>query len=99
MCRFTAYIDDAGTAPNQQVAIGTALIIPAARIIALENEWDALKRKECFKDFHMSEFSSPTPPSDSEFRGWNSDKHDRVYWRVRQITKKYGVQAIVIRRL
>src|ERR1019366_10517005 len=94
MCRFTAYVDDAGTDPNQKIAIATALFIPAARLIALENEWDRLKEKEEFSDFHMSEFSSPTPPSDSQFLDWDSAKHERVYRRVRQITKKFGVQAI-----
>jgi hypothetical protein len=94
MCRFTAYLDDAGTDPNQKIAIATALVIPAARLIALENEWDRLKEKEGFSDFHMSEFSSPTPPSDSQFLGWDRIKHERVYGRARQITKKYGVQAI-----
>jgi|ERR1035437_1095314 hypothetical protein len=94
MCRFNAYVDDAGTDPNQKIAIPTALVIPAARLISLENEWDKLKEKEGFRDFHMSEVSSPTPPSDSQFLGWDKTKHERVYWRVRQITKKYGVQAI-----
>lgn len=94
MCSFTAYIDDSGTDPKQQAAIASALIIPAARIIPLQLEWDALKKKEGFTDFHMSEFSSPTPPSKSQFVGWNKGKHTRVYRRVRQITKKYGLQAI-----
>ena len=84
MCLFTAYVDDAGTDPNQQVAIATALLIPAGRLIALKREWDNLKEKENFSDFHMAEFSTPTPPFDSEYFGWDAEKHKRVFSRVRQ---------------
>lgn len=51
---FTVYIDDSGTSPDQHVAIATALVMPAARITALDKEWETLTRKEGFSDFHMS---------------------------------------------
>jgi hypothetical protein len=36
---FTVYIDDSGTAPDQQVAIASGLIIPAIKAEALDKEW------------------------------------------------------------
>jgi hypothetical protein len=93
---FTNYIDDSGTAPDQRVAIAAGLIVPAARIIALEREWDALKAKEGFTDFHASVFSAWFKNQKSEFANWDASKHDRVLRRVRQITKKYGVKTFTI---
>ncbi len=90
MCSMTAYIDDSGTDPHQHVAIATALVIPAARILALEREWNSLKKNEGFSDFHMSEFSARNRKSNFD---WEDVKHDRVYRRVRQIIKKYGVRT------
>ncbi|MGA8503197.1 MAG: hypothetical protein WB683_16705, partial [Candidatus Sulfotelmatobacter sp.] len=55
---FTNYVDDSGTDPNQRVAIASGWIVPAARIVALEREWDRLKEKEGFTDFHTSVFSA-----------------------------------------
>jgi hypothetical protein len=89
---MTGYIDDSGTDPNQAVAIATALIIPANRIVALEREWDALKAKEHFSCFHMAEFSVQNPKS--EFANWDKATHGRVYRRVREIIKKYGVRTV-----
>lgn len=89
---FTTYIDDSGTAPEQKVAIATGLVIPGARIPALEREWDRLKAKEGFSCFHMAEFSARNPKS--EFAKWDDETHDRVYRRVRQIIRKYGIQTI-----
>jgi len=89
---FTAYIDDSGSDPKQQVANATAIIIPAARIVALEREWDALKRKEGFSCWHTSEFVARNPESD--FADWDDNKHDRVFRSVRNICKRYGVQAM-----
>lgn len=91
---YTACIDDSGTDPNQQVAIATALVIPASRIQMLQVEWDAMRIKEVFSSFHMSEFSSPTPPKKSEFLGWGIEKRDRVYRQVRDIIKNYGAVTI-----
>jgi hypothetical protein len=89
---FTVYIDDSGTDPNQQVAIGTALIVPAVRIIALEREWKTLTEREGFSDFHMSECVANN--KDSCFANWGDDKKRRVISKVRQIGKKFGSQAI-----
>ena len=91
---FTAHIDDSGSDPAQAVANATALIIPARRILALEREWDALKIRHGFSCFHMAEFSARNP--DSEFANWDDLKHDLVFTRVREICKKYGVQAMSI---
>lgn len=89
---FTVYIDDSGTDPNQQVAIATALIIPTAQIAALDREWTTLLRKENFTEFHMSECVARNPKS--EFANWDELKSGRVISRVRQIGKKFGVDAI-----
>jgi hypothetical protein len=63
MALFTVYLDDSGTAPDQQVAMASALLVPGSRITALDDEWNALKKKEEFSDFHMSEclYSNKTP--------------------------------------
>lgn len=91
---LTLYIDDSGTDPKQPVAIATALIIPALQIARLESEWDTLKEKEGFSEFHTSVFVARNP--DSEFSDWPDEKQDRVFARVRQISKKYGVRAVSI---
>jgi hypothetical protein len=89
---FTVYIDDSGTDPKQQVAIASALIIPASRIVALDKEFARLRDKEVFKEFHMSVCASLN--GKSEFADWDVVKQHRVISRVRQIGKKFGVQAI-----
>jgi hypothetical protein len=88
---FTVYFDDSGTSPSQPVANATGLIIPAQRIIQMEREWDTLKKKEGFSDFHTSVFVARN--HHSEFANWDDTKHRRVFRRVRQITKKYGAQV------
>lgn len=89
---LTIYLDDSGTSPSQQVACATALIIPAKRIIRMESEWANLKAKEGFTDFHTSVFVAKN--SKSEFANWDDAKQERVFARVRQITKKYVLQII-----
>lgn len=91
---YTAYIDDAGTDPQQNVAIATALVIPASCIQKMQIEWDILRVREHFSCFHMSEFSSPTPNKKSEFVGWKRSDKDRVYRSVREIIKDYGAVTI-----
>jgi hypothetical protein len=88
---FSVYIDDSGTDKNQPIANATALIIPAERILDLEQEFDALKRKEGFSDFHTSIFVARNPKS--EFAKWSDGKQKRVFRRMRQITRKYVSQA------
>jgi Protein of unknown function (DUF3800) len=90
----TLYIDDSGTDPKQHVAIATVLIIPASQIIRLEREWNTLREKEHFRCFHTSECMAKN--AKSEFANWDDDKIERVFRRVRQISKKYGARAVSI---
>jgi len=92
LAMFTAYIDDSGSDPKQYVANATTLIIPATKIVALQREWDALREKEGFSEFHTSEFIAKNPKSD--FANWNDVKHARVFRKVRNICKRYAVQAM-----
>jgi hypothetical protein len=89
---FIAYIDDSGTDPQQQVANASVLIIPAARTVALESEWNRLKRKEHFSCWHTSEAVARNKESD--FANWDDAKFERVFHHVRQICKKYCVQPM-----
>src|ERR1700756_2280593 len=82
---FILYIDDSGTAPDQHVAIATALIIPAVQIIRLEKEWESFRVNEGFKCFHTSPFAARNPKT--EFANWDDVKQERVLRRVRQISR------------
>jgi len=88
--QFAIYLDDSGTSPSQPVACATGLIVPVRRILHMESEWVTLKQQEGFSDFHASEFVARNHKS--EFAKWDDAKHTRVFRRVRQITKKYGIQ-------
>lgn len=92
MAAFNVYIDDSGTAPNQKVAIASCIVIPAIKIPALDREWEALKDKENFSDFHTSECIANNPKS--YFAKWDDNKKSRVLSRIRQITKKYAVKVV-----
>jgi hypothetical protein len=92
LAMFTAYIDDSGTDPNQAVAIASAWIIPGRRIISLENEWNTLTEREGFSSWHTSEFLAKNEKCDAV--DWDGPKLNRVFRRVRQIAKKYGVKVI-----
>ncbi len=89
---FTVYADDSGTDPNQAVAIASAWIVPGGRIISLENEWNALRKKEGFSSWHTAEFLAKN--EDCEAINWDDPKLNRVFRRVRQIAKKYGVKVV-----
>jgi hypothetical protein len=89
LAMVTVYVDDSGTAPSQHVAIATGLVIPGLDILRLEKEWERLKAKEGFSDFHTSEFIARNYKS--EFGKWDDVTQRRVFDRVRQIAKKYGV--------
>lgn len=91
LAMLTVYVDDSGTAKNQPVAIATGLIIPALQITRLEREWDTFKRKEGFSCLHTSELTHHT--YGSEFADWNNTKQRRVFDRVVQITRKYGLRC------
>jgi hypothetical protein len=87
---FTAYIDDSGSDPRQHIANATALVIPGRSIPAMQGEWDKLKIREGFTDFHTSVFVARNPRS--EFAGWSNAKQKRVLLRVRQTIKKFGAK-------
>jgi Protein of unknown function (DUF3800) len=89
---FIVYLDDSGTSPSQRVAIAAALVIPVRQLVRLQSEWNALRAKERFLEFHTSEFVAKN--QHSEFAGWDSVKQTRVFKRVRDISKKYGIKAI-----
>jgi hypothetical protein len=88
---FTAYIDDAGTDPKQDVAIATALIVPAHRLIAFESEWNRFTEKWGIKDFHSSRCAVAN--SKSDFAGWDDAKVGKAFKRIRQIIRKYGLRS------
>jgi hypothetical protein len=89
---FMAYIDDSGTAPSQRVASATAIVIPAARIEALDKEWNRLKERFGFSDFHMSECVARNPKSD--FAKLNDAQWEQLIRRVREVAKKYAPKAL-----
>jgi hypothetical protein len=89
---FNAYIDDSGTAPSQRIAIASALIIPARRILALESEWKTFREKYKIQAFHTSECVHRNRKSD--FASWEDSRVDAAVAGVRRITMKYGVLAI-----
>ena len=91
---FAFYMDDSGTDPSQHVAIATALVIPATQIVRLDSEWETFRDKEKFECFRTSEFHFRNPKS--EFRDWAEDKQKRVFARIQQISKKYGVRAVSV---
>jgi hypothetical protein len=88
---FNAYIDDSGTAPSQRIAVASALLIPARRILALESEWRTFCAKYQIESFHTSECVAHNPRS--EFATWDDAKVEAAVARVRQITMKYVVKA------
>ncbi len=85
---FTVYLDDSGTSPSQKIAVASAIIVPAIRILKMESEWETLKRKEGFSSLHASECAANNPKS--EFSTWDRRKQERVFRRVREITRKHG---------
>ncbi len=94
------FIDDSGTAPDQKVAIASALIIESRRIARLNQEVTALARQEGFlsdansPDFHTSECVSGNHKS--VFAAWDESKKNRVCAGMRRIAKQYGVNACSI---
>jgi hypothetical protein len=88
---FSVYIDDSGTAPDQPVAMASALIIPAKQIVALDKEWETFSAKNGFSSFHSSECVFRN--AKSEFAQWSDDKVLKVTERIRQICSKYAVRA------
>lgn len=91
LAMFTIYVDDSGTAPEQKIAIASALIVPAKRIVSFDREWDALKKEEGFSCLHTAEFAYLN--SHSEFANWGDIKQHRVATRISHLAKKYGMRA------
>ena len=96
LAMFTVYIDDSGSDPKQQIANATALIVPAAQIVRLEQHWDKFKGKYGFSCFHTSEFVAKNGKKEPKFSEWDEETRLRVFRRVREISKKFGVSAISI---
>lgn len=93
MAMVNIYIDDSGTAPDQRIAIASALIAPASRMRLFENEWSNFCEKyEIGKDgFHSSECASRNHKS--EYAKWNEEKVKKAFDRVSAITMKYSLKA------
>ena len=89
---FNVYIDDSGTAPSQRIAVASALIIPARRVVHLESEWKKFRAKYEISDFHASECVACNPKS--QFSSWGSAKVRAAVADVRRMTMKYAVKAI-----
>ncbi len=89
---FTLYVDDSGTAPDQPVAIASALFIPAVKTIALEKEWANFLAKYEIDEFHTSECVAGKPGT--KFEGWDDDRKRKACARVRQIISKYATKAL-----
>jgi len=86
---FSIYFDDSGTAPEQRMAIASAFIIPAAQLLALESEWRTLQTKQGFSIFHASPIAFKNKKEG--YPDWSDIKRERVFARVRQISKKYSI--------
>jgi hypothetical protein len=91
---FTVFIDDSGTDPRQPSAIAAALIIPAAQLEEFDREWAEFKREEFISEFHTAECVAAQRGTD--FEGWGSQRKSRICWKVREITKKYAVNAFSV---
>src|SRR6185437_12369097 len=86
---FTVYFDDSGTAPEHRIAVASALVIPAAQIIPLDREWRSFKNKEGFSRFHAAPMAARN--QNEGYGDWDTTKQERVFARVRQISKKYSI--------
>lgn len=90
---FNVYLDDSGTSPSHKIAICSALIIPARRIVAMERAWESAKKEEGFTEFHASECAARNKKH-PEFSNWDEAKVDRVFRRVAKTATRFGSQAI-----
>lgn len=86
---FTVYFDDSGTAPEHRIAVASALVVPAAKIVSLDREWTTFKQKEKFSRFHAAPMAARNPKEG--YADWSDAKLERVFARVRQISKKYSI--------
>jgi hypothetical protein len=88
---LTVYVDDSGTDPNHQVAIASALIFPAAKIEALDAEWERFKAEESFTYLHAAEMACSDRRG--QFKTWDNEKASRVFERARNFATDYGIGA------
>jgi hypothetical protein len=88
---FTVYIDDSGTAPEQKVAVAAALVVPAVRLEAFDEKWNAFLKEELISEFHTSECVAGQKKS--EFEKWSSSRKKHVCFRVREMAKEFSVRA------
>ena len=91
LAMFTVYIDDSGTDPSQPTAIASALIIPAHQLDNLEHAWRIFKSDNLIAEFHSSECAAGQ--RGTEFSKWSSQRKHHVFYQVREITKKFAVNA------
>jgi len=91
---YTSFIDDSGTDPKQPVAIASAILIPAKRLVALESEWATFVDKEGITDFHTSVCVSHNQKS--QFANWDDIRVRRVLKRVQQVISKYSVKGFSV---
>ena len=89
---FNVYFDDSGTAPDQRIAIASAIIVAANRKSALENEWKGFCDRYEITDFHASECASQNPKS--QYANWDEMKVQKAFNRARQTVMKYGIHAL-----
>ena len=92
LANFTVYLDDSGTAPEHRIAIASALILPAKKIVALETEWNRFTKANGFSDFHAAACAAPKT-KEEQYKGWDDAKRRHVFTRVRQLCKKFGIKA------
>src|SRR5689334_19241031 len=90
LAMFTAYVDDSGTSSKQPIATATLLLIPVTQIPKLESQWEVFRNKHGFESFHASKCAARN--YESEFRDWSKDKVEKIFRRVRQFCKTFGVQ-------
>ena len=91
MAFITAFLDDSGTSPDQRVAICSAILIPANQIDTLERQWKSFTEENGFTDFHAAECAAGNYKS--QYAGWDDTKLTKVFLRVRQFCKRFGVQT------
>jgi hypothetical protein len=78
--------------PASALLYARPLVVPCKRLNALEREWENLKAREGFTEFHSAECLARN--SKSEYANWDEHKVKRVFSRVAQITTKYGSVAV-----
>jgi Protein of unknown function (DUF3800) len=94
LAMYTIYIDDSGSSPDHKMVVASGIIFPAKRLVQLEKEWGEFLQSEGISDFHTSECLARNPKS--AFAGWDDERVERAFARIREITLKYSVQAFCI---